>query len=285
MRLQNFLKSLKLQESTISMLVGLVIVVLIGYLSVHYFTNRKTPEILPPLETTSEQETTEPKTHIVEKGESLWTISEKYYGTGYNWVDIKDENKLSDANAIHEGDQLTIPSVAPRIAKADSEKSENDKLADVSNSDDKKDEVTPTETPKEETSDSKDENNDKLSDSKEVEHTVEQTDSLWKIAQKYYNDGNKWVQIAKANNLDHPSIIRRGQKLIVPDVLAEGNGSQDNSTASSDKDNYTVQKGDSLWTIAQGAYGEGNKWTEIAKANNLAHPSVIHAGNKLTIPR
>lgn len=50
---------------------------------------------------------------------------------------------------------------------------------------------------------------------------------------------------------------------------------------------YTIQKGDSLWTISVRAYGDGYKWTEIWKANKkmISNPNLIFAGNKLVLPR
>ncbi|OGY24429.1 MAG: hypothetical protein A2Y57_03510 [Candidatus Woykebacteria bacterium RBG_13_40_7b] len=48
---------------------------------------------------------------------------------------------------------------------------------------------------------------------------------------------------------------------------------------------YQVEAGDSLSKIAQKFYGDYTKWTEIAKENNLANPSVIHKGNVLKIPK
>jgi len=48
---------------------------------------------------------------------------------------------------------------------------------------------------------------------------------------------------------------------------------------------YVVTKGESLWKIAQKKYGDGYKWTEIAKANNLKNPSVLEIGQKLTMPK
>ncbi|CDZ56601.1 Hypothetical protein, partial CDS, partial [Neorhizobium galegae bv. orientalis] len=47
---------------------------------------------------------------------------------------------------------------------------------------------------------------------------------------------------------------------------------------------YTVVKGDSLWKIAEATYGDGEKWTEIAKLNALRHPNVIQVGAELELP-
>lgn len=47
---------------------------------------------------------------------------------------------------------------------------------------------------------------------------------------------------------------------------------------------YTVAKGDSLWKIAEATYGNGEKWTEIAKLNSLRHPNVIQVGAELELP-
>lgn len=47
---------------------------------------------------------------------------------------------------------------------------------------------------------------------------------------------------------------------------------------------YKVNRGDTLWAIAKKHYGDGGKYKEIAKANNLSNPSFIHPGAVLIIP-
>ena len=49
---------------------------------------------------------------------------------------------------------------------------------------------------------------------------------------------------------------------------------------------YTVQKGDTLWKIAEKFYGEGSKYPEIVKANTppVKNPDLIQPGWVLRIP-
>jgi nucleoid-associated protein YgaU len=129
---------------------------------------------------------------------------------------------------------------------------------------------------------------------------VQKNESLWLIAEKKYSSGYNWVDIAKANNLADPSDIHVGDKLILPNVTpgpstlamekptVTTNDQQFSSTKRTNEiggKTYTVVHGDTLWDIAVRAYGDGYRWPDIAKANNLANPGLIFSGNVLTIPR
>jgi 5'-nucleotidase len=41
-------------------------------------------------------------------------------------------------------------------------------------------------------------------------------DSLWKIAESTYGDGEKWMDISKANSLRNPDVIQIGKELELP---------------------------------------------------------------------
>lgn len=48
---------------------------------------------------------------------------------------------------------------------------------------------------------------------------------------------------------------------------------------------YTVQKGDTLWSIAKRFYGSGSQYGKIVNANpSISNPNLIYSGQVLTIP-
>lgn len=120
-------------------------------------------------------------------------------------------------------------------------------------------------------------------------HVVKTGETLWSICEEYYKNGYKWTEVAKANGLSDPNLIKTGMSLAMPELkpVAESKPEGQISAASTDspaEKTYTVVKGDNLWSIAVKQYGNGYKWTDIARANNLTHPGTIHAGNVLTLP-
>lgn len=194
-RLKQFLKTIKLNESILSMLFGLVTVVLIGVLILRLYNVNK-PEITTEAEQT--QATTEkvgdvevmrdeqgnktpvslPETYTVKAGDHLWAIATTQYGSGYNWVDIARENKLSHPGQIAVGQVLKLPKVAVKevvrpqaVASSTAPKIEGES------------------------------------------YTVVKGDNLWSIATRAYADGYRWGEIARVNNLTNPNLIEVGQVL------------------------------------------------------------------------
>jgi nucleoid-associated protein YgaU len=121
-------------------------------------------------------------------------------------------------------------------------------------------------------------------------HIVEPGENLWKIAEYYYRSGYNTEEIMKANGISNPNNIEVGQKIVIPKIEiripASDNGVTPEIVDSKIMDEtYTVIPGDNLWMIALRAYGDGYKWPEIVKANNLSSPDAIETGMKLLIPR
>lgn len=120
-------------------------------------------------------------------------------------------------------------------------------------------------------------------------YVVKEGDNLWKIAEAFYKSGYNWVDIAKANNLANPGDIFSGNKLTIPDVAPKQITTGDitaaqTATPAPTIKEYTVKPGDSLWKIAVSTYGSGYKWVDIARANSLTNPDIIHSGNVLRLP-
>ncbi len=46
-----------------------------------------------------------------------------------------------------------------------------------------------------------------------------------------------------------------------------------------------VAEGQTLWQIAEDKYGDGFKWSEIAKANEIENPNKIESGQELVLPQ
>ncbi|MCL4418196.1 MAG: LysM peptidoglycan-binding domain-containing protein [Actinobacteria bacterium] len=119
-------------------------------------------------------------------------------------------------------------------------------------------------------------------------YVVKEGDNLWSIAEKIYGSGYNWVDLAKANKLENPSVLYVGTKLSVPNVKVKEQTIVKQSAEGKNpitQTSYKVVKGDYLWDIAVRAYGDGYKWVEIAKANKLVNPNLIHSGNVLKLPR
>jgi len=180
LNLKSILKALKLNESTISMVLGALVIVVVGVLVVNYFKDQGTGSI-PFLSTGSKTEETEvtQKTYTVQEGDSLWTIAEANYGSGYNWVDIAKENNLTNPSVISEGQKLTLPDVEPKMVTAAEEIEASETISGGT-------------------------------------YTVVRGDNLWDIAVRAYGDGYKWVEIASENNLANPDLIHAGNILTLP---------------------------------------------------------------------
>jgi nucleoid-associated protein YgaU len=121
-----------------------------------------------------------------------------------------------------------------------------------------------------------------------AKHTVTDGETLWSIAETYYKSGYNWVDISEANTLANADDIQSGQTLIIPDVSPKatptGDITPEAATQTHAAKSYTINSGDSLWTISVAQYGSGYRWPEIAEVNHLANPDLIFAGNVLTLP-
>lgn len=170
----------------ISIILGTLVIIVVGALIFNYFRG-----ISPPAEEEVKPEEVQlveegelfpeglPTEYQVQEGDNLWKIAEKYYGSGYNWVDIAQENRLRNPNLIYVDQKLTIPRatvIKPELAKMTI-------FGPVIESN---------------------------------QYTVERGDHLWGIAVRAYGDGFQWVKLAEANSIADPNIINPGESLNIP---------------------------------------------------------------------
>jgi nucleoid-associated protein YgaU len=169
-------------ESIISTILGMAVVVILGVMIYTYATEKQTDVANPDGGSTTKKEETValPTTHVVVSGESLWSIAEKYYKSGYNWVTISVANVLQNPDYIEVDQVLTIPKADP-IRVGETSSTSTDK---------------PSVEPK--------------------KYTIVVGDTLWDIAVREYKDGTRWTEIAKANALVNPDKIYAGTIILLP---------------------------------------------------------------------
>lgn len=143
------------------------------------------------------------------------------------------------------------------------------------------------------------------------QYTVQEGDTLFLIAEKYYKDGYKYEEIAKANNITNIDALEVGQILQIPKLteeVAQASPSpeapvSDSSPAPADEplgtggadttiwgpritgDSYIVVEGDWLSKIAGRTYGDIFAYKKLAEVNNIPNPDLIFPGQVLKIPR
>ncbi len=136
-------------------------------------------------------------THTVARGETLSSISKKYYGTPAKWRVIQEANRdvVPDPKLLRPGMKLKIPKVGATSLSG----------AEVAQ--------TPVERPVL-SSNSTDERKTSRT------YAVKKGDTLYDIALRVYGDGSRWKEILAANRTVHglqdPQDVRPGMMLVVP---------------------------------------------------------------------
>jgi len=121
--------------------------------------------------------------YLVKEGDDLWSISQKYYGSGYYAFQIATYNNLKEPFILEPNQKILIPTIHPTTTE------NGDILPEAAST--KK-------------------NNNTLI------YTVKEGDYLFAIAQNIYGDGNFMNKIIITNNIPYPYNVEVGQKLIIP---------------------------------------------------------------------
>ncbi len=165
---------------------GLLVVFSISYALAVYTSSRfifVSKETVKKNVRKSQSAKIELKKYTVRQGDQLFSIAEKFYGSGYNFVDIMKANNLANSDLIEIGQILIIPSVKPKLPTT----------GEINGS----------------------AMSGKVSIS-ESSYTVKAGDDLSKIALFAYGDSYAWTKIAKANGITNPNQLEVGKILIIP---------------------------------------------------------------------
>lgn len=176
-------------------------------------------------------ETVPSTTYTVVRGDSLWSIANRF---GVTVQQLRDANNLT-SDTLSVGQVLIIPGVSN-----DDGDNESDNNGAVFN------------------------------------YTVVRGDSLWSIANRF---GVTVQQLRDANNLASDT-LSVGQVLIIPGISAGDDLEDGDTNGSVPSTTYTVQSGDSLWSIANKF---GVTVNELKQANNLTS-NLLSVGQVLVIP-
>ena len=132
-----------------------------------------------------------------------------------------------------------------------------------------------------------------------VVYTVQQGDSLMRIAARTLGQKNRWTEIRDLNQGVDPRNLRIGMKLALPASAARAGSPEKRSTpvrkpavapatqkkpAAPATDTYLVRKGDTLKEIAERRLGQSSRWREIAAANPGLDPNRLLVGKTIRIP-
>ena len=225
-------------------------------------------------------------TYTVQRGDSLWSIASRY---GISVNDLRQANNLtSDTLSVgqvliipgvsdgNEGNNGMGPSTTYTVVRGDSLWSIANRfgvtvqqIRDANNLTTDVLSVGQVLTIPG-VSDNEDENNGAV-----FYYTVERGDSLWSIARRF---GITVQEIRDANNLTSDT-LSVGQSLIIPGISSDED-LEDNNGNETVPNTYTVQSGDSLWSIANRF---GITVNDLKTANSLTS-NLLSVGQILVIP-
>ena len=195
--------------------------------------------------------------HYVESGESLYEISQKYYGDGEQWHRImkRNPNQIGPNGRVQVGVRLLIP----------------DRTGAASPTGIKVATGHPTTLDKE-----------------IIE--VKLGNTLSGLAERHLGSSKRWRELLNANRktLNRPERLQAGMKLVLPTSAATSGPPPvtPQVVPSNAKSLYKIQPGDNLTRIAESQLGDGSRWHDIFVANRdrLANADALRVGQEILLP-
>ena len=141
------------------------------------------------------------KTHTVQKGETLFQIAGKYYGTGHVWRELARFNGVADQDGIvRTGSRLKIPSREVLLGKAEPAGRTLPQAPPAAKGTPARRPETPVAKP----------------EIKLAFYTVKKGETLGEISKKLLGSSKRWQELAEFNKLEDEDSIAAGTVLKVP---------------------------------------------------------------------
>ncbi len=186
--------------------------------------------------------------YTVRDGDTLWSIAERYYGTGWEYKRLLKANM---GHVMRGGERFTNAVIQPGWIL----------------------EIPPVNRTLDEQAGTR-------------IYTVEWGDTLRGIAARFLGSETRWQEIYEANraSIDDPDEIITGMRLRIP--LENGQAATDKRTQS-DTRSYVVRSGDTLRGISERFLRDETRWPEIYELNKdrISNPDLIIPGQRLELPR
>jgi nucleoid-associated protein YgaU len=149
-----------------------------------------------------------PATYQVKADDTLWSIAEQHYLTGYGWSEIAQANSLDNPRIIDVGQEITIPQLAKAYPQTVIEPGAVLEMGGSNQDQVAKAEPEPQLGPASSVAAEPIEGENYL---------VQKGDNLWNIAVRAYADGYRWPDIGRENGLmADPGYIEVNQELHIP---------------------------------------------------------------------
>lgn len=153
--------------------------------------------------------------HVVQRGEWLWSIAERYLGDGSRWKEIVDANPGIDRDHLV-GQKLLIPIDAGNNVGFDQRRNTDDR--DDAQRGDSND--APEKAKEQEEAEERRADRPRRVETHEGDTvTVKRGDSLWEISDDLYGDPHHWPELYRENReqIDDPDLIDIGWRLDLPE--------------------------------------------------------------------
>ncbi|MBB3108880.1 nucleoid-associated protein YgaU [Paenibacillus phyllosphaerae] len=188
-----------------------------------------------------------PTTYKVQEGDTLSTISEKFYHSKEQVSLLAEKNNLIFINDLKVGDTITIPAVSSGSGTNSQQQIDYSKI------------------------------------SLPASYLVRSGDTLYRLSKLFYNSSDYAQLISDANKLDAETALKAGMILTIPARPASNQGDSDKSSQQKVVE-HTVKEGETLSSISRKYYKSSGYADKIASYNHIADGDSVKVGDVLRIP-